>query len=122
MLSRQLLIWTALTAAIIAAVAAAIFVAFRETLFALGILCGCALGLASFAGLERHVRRTTTGRRGIVMLNFGKYAIIGVAIWILLRAAPNIGAGLAVGLSTVYISLTVCGIRQARRLRDIEET
>ena len=121
MLSRQLLIWTALTAVIIAAVAAAIFAAFRETSFALGILCGCALGLASFAGLERHVRRTTTGRRGIVMLNFGKYAIIGVAIWILLRAGAN-GAGLAVGLSIVYISLTVCGIRQARRLRDIEET
>jgi hypothetical protein len=55
------------------------------------------------------------------MLNFGKYAIIGVAIWILLRAGAN-GAGLAVGLSIVYISLTVCGIRQARRLRDIEET
>jgi len=121
MLTRQLLIWTALTAAVIAAVSAAIIAAFRETSFALGILCGCGLGLASLAGLDRHVRRATTGRRGIVMLSFGKYAIIGVAIWILLRVGAN-GAGLAVGLSIVYASLTVSGIRQARRLRDIEET
>ena len=118
-----------MTAAIIAAVAAAIFAAFRETSFALGILCGCALGLASLAGLDWGIRRAhrvgpakrgTAKARGIVMLNLGKYAIIGVAIWSLLRAGAN-GAGLAVGLSIVYASLTVNGIRQALKLRDIEE-
>ena len=126
MLSRQLLVWTVVTAAIFAAVAAAILAALRQTSFALGILCGCALGLASLGGLAWGVCRATSGRRGaarprgLFILNVGKYAIIGLAIWALLRAGAN-GAGLAAGLSIVYLSLTVSGIRQARRLGRIEE-
>ena len=126
MLTRQLFVWTVSTAAILAALAVAILAAFRQASFALAVLCGCVLGVASFAGLAWGVRRTVCGRRGasaprgLVMLNLGKYAMIGVAFWGLLRAGVN-GAGLAVGLSIVYLSLTVSGIRQAGRLDRIEE-
>ena len=113
-------------AATIALVTAAGLAAFRQTSFALGILCGCALGLASLAGLGWWVGGAAkAGNRTLrictlIILNLGKYAIIGITFWFILRAGGN-GAGMAVGLSTVYVSLTVNGVLQARKLRRIEE-
>ena len=126
MSTRQLLGWTVLMAAAVALFAAAVLVAFRQTSFALGILCGYFLGSASLVGLGWWIGGTIkAGNRTLrictlIILNFGKYAIIGIIIWAILRAGIN-GVGIAIGLSIVYLSLTISGFLQARRLRKIEE-
>ena len=126
MLTRQLLGWTALTAAILTLIVAALLAVFRQSSLAIGSLCGFLLGLGSLAVLGECVGWLTPTRRSnpnihrLIILIFGKYAIIGVTIWALLRVGAN-GAGMALGLGIVYLAFAVCAIRQALILNKTEE-
>lgn len=88
--------------------------------FALGVALGGLLSVLNFWALRNVLRGLMRAQHppkqaGLALLLMLKFAVMGVAIFLLINYAPLDASGLLVGVSIVVLSILIAGFRIAAR-------
>ena len=99
------------------------YLLFHHT-FASGVALGGLISIASFGTLQRTIRSAFSTenikntKKGLIIVKiFLRYIFIGAAIFVLITKVGIDPVGLALGLSTVVLSIVSLGVTQAWRMR-----
>lgn len=107
-------------AAALVVVAAGMSLAFASTRFALGVAIGGVLSVLNFYALRTLMRGLTQSKHPprqamLALLLMLKFAVMGVAIFLLINYAPLAPGGMLLGVSIVVVSILIEGFRIAAR-------
>jgi len=105
-------------AAVLVVVATSVALAFASTRFALGVAAGGVLSVLNFYVLRSLMRGLMRSEHppkqaGLALLLMLKFAVMGVAIFLLIHYAPLNPSGMLLGVSIVVVAIFVEGFRIA---------